>query len=132
MEKKAGLWIDHKKAVIVTITDDGEEIKEIQSNVERQVHRDADSHSQSMQIPADDTRARAFTGHLDIYYDQVISHIHDAQLVLLLGPGEAKGEIKKRMEKKKFRGQIADVETTDKMTDPQIAAKVRQYFLNLK
>lgn len=132
MKNNAGLWIDHKKAVIVTITDQGEEVKEIQSHVERQVHRNADSHSQSMQIPADDTRARAFTGHLDIYYDEVISCIHNAQSVLLLGPGEAKGEIKKRMENKKFQGQIVGVETVDKMTQPQIAAKVRQYFLNPK
>jgi len=132
MTKKAGLWIDHKKAVIVTITDDGEEIKEIQSHVEKQLRRDADSRSQSKEIPAEDTRKRAFLGHLDIYYDQVISCIQDAQMVLLLGPGEAKGEIKKRMENKKFHGQIADVETADKMTEPQIAAKVRQYFLNLK
>jgi hypothetical protein len=132
MNKNAGLWIDHKKAVIVTITDKGEEIKEIQSHVEKQVHRDADSHSQSMQIPADDTRQRAFTGHLDIYYDEVISYIHDAQSVLLLGPGEAKGEIKKRMENKKFHGQIVGIETADKMTEPQIAAKVRQCFLNYK
>jgi hypothetical protein len=132
MKKKAGLWIDHKKAVIVTITDKGEEIKQIESNVERQLHRNVDSHSQSTQIPADDTRERAFTGHLDIYYDEVISYIHDAELILLLGPGEAKGEIKKRMESKKFHGHIADVETTDKMTEPQIMAKVRQYFLNLK
>jgi hypothetical protein len=130
--KKAGLWIDHKKAVIVTITDKGEEIKQIESNVERQLHRDADSHSQSKRIPADDTRERAFAGHLDIYYDEVISYIHDAESILLLGPGEAKGEIKKRMENKKFHGHIADVETADKMTDPQIAVKVRQYFLNLK
>jgi hypothetical protein len=132
MKKNAGLWIDHKKAVIVTITDKGEEIKEIESHVERQVHRDADSHSQSLRIPADDTRQRAFAGHLDIYYDEVISCIHDAQSVLLLGPGEAKGEIKKRMESKKFHGQIADVQTADKMTEPQIAAKVRQFFLDMK
>jgi hypothetical protein len=128
MEKKAGLWIDHKKAVIVTITDQGEEIKEIQSHVERQVSRDTDSRSQSKQIPAEDTRQRAFAGHLDIYYDEVISCVHDAQSVLLLGPGEAKGEIKKRMENKKFHGQIVGVETADKMTEPQIVAKVRHYF----
>jgi hypothetical protein len=128
MEKKAGLWIDHKKAVIVRITDQGEDMKEIQSHVERQLHREADSHSQSTQIPADDIRQRAFAGHLDGYYDEVISCIHDVQSVLLMGPGQAKGEIEKRMENKKFQGQIVGVETADKMTQPQIAAKVRHYF----
>jgi hypothetical protein len=132
MKNKVGLWIDHKKAVIVTITDKGQDIKEIQSNVERQLHRDADSRSQSTQIPADDTRDRAFTKHLDTYYDEVLASIHDAESVLLLGPGEAKGEIKKRMEKNKSHRQIMDVETADKMTNPQIAAKVRQHFLDSK
>ena len=116
----------------MTITDKGEEIKQIQSNVEKQLRRVADSRSQSSQIPAGDTRERAFRGHLDIYYDEVISCIHNAQSVLLLGPGEAKGEIKKRMENKKFHGRIVDIETVDKMTEPQIVAKVRQYFVNLK
>jgi hypothetical protein len=34
--KNTGLWIDHKKAVIVTITDQGEEMKQLLSNAERQ------------------------------------------------------------------------------------------------
>ena len=32
------------------------------------------------------------------------------------------------MEHKKFKGHITGIETADKMTEPQIAAKVRQYF----
>jgi hypothetical protein len=47
---------------------------------------------------------------------------------LLFGPGEAKGELKKRLERKKMGGRIAAVETVDKMTDGQIAAKVRKHF----
>ena len=31
MNKQAGLWIDHRKAVVVLITDAGEEIKKIVS-----------------------------------------------------------------------------------------------------
>jgi stalled ribosome rescue protein Dom34 len=128
MKKKMGLWIDHKKAVIVTLTDKGEEIKQIQSNVERQPSRDANSRSQSMQIPAEDTRGRAFVGHLDIYYEKVTSYIRNAESVLIMGPGEAKGEFKKHLDHKKLGERIAGIETVDKMTNPQIAAKVRAYF----
>ena len=35
MKKTAGLWIDHRKAVIVIVTDKGDEIKLIISNVEK-------------------------------------------------------------------------------------------------
>ena len=35
MKKIAGLWIDHRKAVIVIVSDAGEEIKEITSDMEK-------------------------------------------------------------------------------------------------
>jgi len=37
MNKQAGLWIDHRKAVIVLITDESEEIQEITSGMEKHV-----------------------------------------------------------------------------------------------
>jgi stalled ribosome rescue protein Dom34 len=77
---------------------------------------------------ADDQRDRQFASHLDRYYDQVISNIRDADSILIFGPGEAKGELKKRLESKGLGGCIVGVETTDKMTERQIAAKVRAYF----
>ena len=54
--------------------------------------------------------------------------LRDAEFILIFGPGEAKGELRKRLEKSKLGGRIAGVETVDKMTDRQIAAKIRQYF----
>jgi hypothetical protein len=47
-----------------------------------------------------------------------------------LGPGEAKGELKKRLKSQELGGRIVGIETVDKMTDRQIAARVRQRFLN--
>ena len=79
-------------------------------------------------VPADDSRERKFTGHLNIYYNAVIASIRDAEAILILGPGEAKGELKKRLVRNKLGGRIVGMETIDRMTDRQIAAKVRQYF----
>jgi hypothetical protein len=79
-------------------------------------------------VPADDSRQRAYTGHLNIYYDAVIASIRDAESILIFGPGEAKGEMKKRLEGLNLGERIVGVETVDKMTDRQIAAKVRQRF----
>jgi len=41
-------------------------------------------------------------GHLANYYDEVIACIGDAETILIFGPGEAKGELKKRMERDKI------------------------------
>jgi hypothetical protein len=56
---------------------------------------------------ADDLRQRELTGDLNVYYDEVISCIRDAESILIFGPGEAKGELKKRLEKDNLGGRIA-------------------------
>jgi hypothetical protein len=52
----------------------------------------------------------------------------DAEAILIFGPGEAKGELKHRLEKNNLSGRIAGFETADKMTDSQIMSKVRKHF----
>ncbi len=126
MESKVGLWIDHRKAVMVFLTDGGEEIRVLASNMEKHVRFSGDS---SEGGSADDMRDRQFASHLDRFYDDVIAYIHDAESILILGPGEAKGELAKRLESKGLKERMVGIETADKMTDPQIAARVRQHFL---
>jgi hypothetical protein len=132
MKTTVGLWIDHRKAIIVAVTDKREEIKLIISKVEKQPGRFAGIRSttpyESQQVRPDDSRERKFTGHLNIYYDAVIACIRDAEAILIFGPGEAKGELQKRIKKNKLGGRIVGIETVDKMTSRQIAAKVRRYF----
>jgi hypothetical protein len=132
MRTKVGLWIDHREAIIVAVTEKGEEIGLIISEVEKQPRRSGDSPMNSpyeaLQVPADDSQQRAFSGHLNIYYDAVIACIRDAESILIFGPGEAKDELKKRLEGHNLGGRIVGIETVDKMTDRQIAAKVREHF----
>jgi hypothetical protein len=116
----------------VTITGKDEVVEIIPSMVENQARRSQGSrHEGSFEpqhVPADDSRQRASTGHLNIYYDAVIACIRGAESILIFGPGEAKDELKKRLKKIDPGGCIVSVETIDKMTDHQIAAKVRKHF----
>lgn len=124
MKKTVGLWIDHEKAVIVFLAGKDAETKLVTANIEK-------PHRQSgVETPADDIRQRKSTGELSGFYDEVISSIRGAEEILILGPGEAKGELRKRLEKNYLGRRIVGVETTDRMTDPQIVAKVRDYFLD--
>jgi len=90
MKEDAGLWIDHGKAVILTVTDGVEKRKQILSDIEKQVRFFGGSHSKAPDgqqgDSAEDTQDRRFANHLS-------------------------------------------VETTDKMTDRQIAAKIRKHIL---
>ena len=129
---QAGLWIDHRKALIVTVAEQGQVIKLIISAIEKQARRSLTSRHtgafEPQKVPADDSRQRSFTGHLNIYYDAVVAAIRNADSILIFGPGEAKGELQKRLKRFKLGGRIVGVETVDKMTDHEIAAKVKEHF----
>ena len=129
MKKEVGLWIDHRQAVIVIVTDAGEEIKRIKSNIEKRVRYSGGSRSNGSQQEPEDQRDRRFVDHLNKYYAEVIDYVRDAESILLFGPGEAKGEIEKRLVSEDLGERILGIETVDKMTDGQIAAKVRERLL---
>ena len=118
---KKGIWIDHEKAVIVSMTDDEDNVKIIHSGVKK--HGKAGN-------SADDTNLNVFTEHLNGYYEEVISSLRDAASVYIMGPGEAKGELEKRLEKVQLSDRVDRIETADKMTDPQIVEKVKKHFLH--
>jgi hypothetical protein len=132
MKKQIGLWIDHKETILVTITDDTEKLKPFRSNIEKHIRYSGASHSRSQTAShndtAEDRRDRRYANLLNSYYDEIISCLQSAESILILGPGEAKIELKNRLECQGLGGQVIGVETADKMTPEQILAKVHQYF----
>src|SRR5512143_1438845 len=126
MRSEVGVWIDHRKAVIASLAGKTENVRQIKSDMEKHVRYSGAAQEDS----AEDQRDRRFTGHLNEYYDDVICCIWDAESILLFGPGEAKAELEKRLEREALSGRIVGIETVDKMTDRQIAARVRQHFLS--
>ncbi|MBI5959607.1 MAG: hypothetical protein HY866_12775 [Chloroflexi bacterium] len=130
MKKEVGLWIDHRQAVIVTFVDRVEEIKRIVSGIEKYVahpgitHR---AHDDTTEVRRD-RQDRRFDDYLSKYYAEVIAWIRDADSILIIGPGEAKGELQKQLEGQALNDRIVSVETSDRMTEGQVAAKVREYF----
>jgi hypothetical protein len=128
----AGVWIDHRKAVIVIANRTGEHTTLIVSAVEKHPERTGDSplkgSYEAAQVSPEDRRQRALTQHLNVFYDAVIAAVRTAEALLLLGPGEAKGELKRRLVRQKLGGRISDVLTADKMTDRRVAATVQEYF----
>lgn len=132
MKTRVGLWIDHQKAILVSLSGMGGETRLIISKVEKQLRRTGDSplkgRSEPERTPMSDSRQRAYTGHLNHYYETVIASLRDAAAILILGPGEAKGELKKRLVRAKLGKLIVGVETADKMSMPQLAKEVRRHF----
>jgi NADPH-dependent 2,4-dienoyl-CoA reductase/sulfur reductase-like enzyme len=123
MPVNAGLWVDHRKAVIATLVGETVALTRVESKVGSRVRYQGVPHEKG-----EDQRDRRFTGHLNRYYDKVIDALSGADSVLILGPGEAKGELADRLRKTGRGNRIVAIEAADKMTGPQLAARVQSQF----
>ncbi len=124
MKSKVGLWIDHEMAVIVFVSRDAHEQSEVNSELKSFYRQSRGS------IKGDDRRQNQETDYLNKYYDEVVAIILETELAFLFGPGEAKGELEKRLEHAHYKGRVVGVEPADHMTDPQIVAKVRGHYFD--
>jgi hypothetical protein len=133
MRRRIGVWIDHEKAVVVTLDDDNEEIKTIESGAGSRVRLSGGSRSRTpygpQDIASDSQRHAKYKKYLTEFYRSLIDGFYDVGALYIFGPGSAKNELRREIERiKPLRGRIAAVETTDKMTDRQISAAVRTFF----
>mgnify|MGYP001413953181 CR=1 FL=1 len=133
MNKEVGIWVDHRKAVIVTITGKDAVSQVIISEMEKHVRFSSNTErsniDDSLQPSAEDMRDRKFGDHLNRYYDNIILLIRDAESIWIFGPGEAKAELENRLKKSGLGARIVGIFTVDKMTTPQIIAKVQAHYL---
>ena len=124
MNHDVGVWIDHQKAVIVCISGDEVTTKTLESDVEPHPH-----YSGSQEGGGEKKYEERHNLHLDQYYDEVISQLGQPNALFLFGPGEAKLQLKNRLGRSKVSSDsIVTVESTDKLTNPQIVAKVKEHY----
>ncbi len=132
MSTNAGVWIDHRQAIIVFISEDGQKVTHIESGVEKNVRSAGGSESRSansaQSSAPEDVIDRKFANHLNVYYKEVIQCLKDAHGILVMGPGEARTEFEKQIHSKEMQARVAASEKCDKMTEPQIIARVRDFF----
>ena len=134
MKKKMGIWIDHKEAILVSIEGDQTTVESIESHAEshfrpsggRKAAGTSVAQSVSREQKADERRKH----QLHKFYQMVIKKAGKADNIFIFGPGEAKLELAKEIEKIKGKhAKIAVVESSDRLTEKQIIAKVKSFFL---
>ena len=124
MNHKVGIWIDHKKAVIVSASAGRVTAKTLESGVGPHTR-----YSGPQEGGGEKKYEDRHDQHLDQYYDEVISELGQPEALVIFGPGEAKLQLKERLSRsKELFERIVGIETTDKLTDQQIVAKVKEHF----
>jgi len=133
MPPQVGIWIDHKKAVIVSASAGGVTAKTLESGVGPHARYSGRAGYPTPDGPQGSRGEKKYEErygqHLDQYYDEVISQLGQPEALLIFGPGEAKLQLKERLSRSKALSErIIGIETTDELTDPQIVAKVKDHY----
>lgn len=133
MKREVGLWIDLKKAIIVTVMGEQETTIQVRSNIEKHIRFSGSSDTRPLygtrSVSSKDKQDPTLTNYLNTYYGGVISLLRHADSIWIFGPGEAKGELNKLLQRDQLLNEnIVGIETMDRMTDRQITEKVCQHY----
>ena len=130
MDRNVGLWIDHKQAYLIW-NEEGK-VEVISSRIEPPAHYSGGTQLGGKLNQKADTETRRsdrFRLQIKKYYQQVMTALKDASSILIMGPGEAKIELQKTIQKRKdLQKRLLKVETADKMTKNQMIAYVRKFY----
>lgn len=135
MEKQVGIWIDSKKAIIVTLDGQKEEkITEIDSEVENSVYHNKEgdkgtfsgSHHSDSETKFDNRKKE----ELDYFLKSIMFYVKGSNYLYIFGPGETKIKLEQKIHDDKSLGKInlKAVETTDSMTLNEIVAQVKDFY----
>ena len=124
MASHVGIWVDHKQAVIVFASANQVTTRTLQSEV------GSHPHFAGSQVGGGEKKyEERFSHDLDRFYDDILTAIHQAEEILILGPGEAKGQLRERLGRSSVLSKaVVTVETADSLTEPQIVARVKEHY----
>jgi len=101
MTTTAEIWIDHRNAVVTTMSDQGRAMSEVR------IHA---------------------AGQLNPFFSEVIAAIGSALTVLVFGPDEAKTELGQRLQRMPVLARVHGMGISGTMTPRQIADRARDHL----
>lgn len=134
MKKQTGIWIDSSKAVMITLAEGKESIRELKSDIENKVYHyhegDSGDFMGTRHINNEkkfDERKKQQTDH---FLKMVIDEIEGVDELYIFGPAEMKTKLKKKIESGEvtLRTKLKSVETAGRMSTNQMVAKAKKYF----
>jgi hypothetical protein len=133
MTRNVGVWIDHKQAYLIWEKEGKMEV--IPSNVQPRVNYSGSRRIGGLYNPGMDSELRYYDRYehqLREYYEKVLAALAGADAIFVMGPGEAKIELEKMIQKNKdLSKRLVEVAPADKMTEGQMMARVREFFAQM-
>lgn len=124
MNAKLGIWIDHRNALIVSVARDHSVVTRLRSSLRPHGHY----HGAQDGGGEKKYEARHAQG-LSHFVDAVARHVERGDEVVILGPGDSKGELARRIRQiKSLKGVATTTTAADKLTEAQIVATIRRRY----
>ena len=132
MDRHVGIWIDHRRATIVSVRGRTATTTVLASAAEPKVRLTGGSPTAGSGIPdgmPESRRAARIARQLDRFYAAVLAGIGDAARIRVCGPGKARLELRRKIEANRaLAPRLEAVEPCGKLTEAQFIAKVKEEF----
>jgi len=131
--KNVGIWIDKRKAKIVSLVDGKESLDTIVSDVE-EFHVGGGSGSRSKGVQQDVVQDNKYLERekhqLAEFFKDIVIPIADADAIVIFGPAQTGEKLYHELLEKhsRFNHKKISVEKADNMTDNQIMAWVKNHY----
>lgn len=133
MEKEIGVWLDSKKAFLISCNDRGESVSKIESDVEHRVRVRGEKKGfhrlGGMLANPDKVHMERKKHQLSSYFDKLIYNLKEADKIFLFGPSTTKEWFEKEIKKDHdLCDKLAGVENSGLITKRQMIAKTKKFF----
>jgi len=132
-KNQTGIWIDGSKAIIISLNEGKEVVREIDAEIENAVHHanegDKGSFMGSHHINNEKKFEERKKNQIDQFLSKVITEIKTADELFVMGPAELKLKLRTKIESDKLMApRLKAVETSEQLTMNQCVAKVKKFF----
>lgn len=117
----AGVWLDNSKAIIISKSSDNDSSDyTVQEKVKAmETHSGGSEHTMNNAKQTDSLKYFKSLSNLLLKYDEI----------LVFGPGKAQEQFQHHLQNDpQFKSKQVSIENAEHLTDPQMIAKVRDYF----
>jgi high-affinity Fe2+/Pb2+ permease len=137
MDKQIGVWIDSKKAKIVTLVGDQRNLKTIDSEIETRERIPGESKQfgrfGDQYLDHEKSKEQKIKKQSGDFFKTIMQELSGCDSIVIFGPANMKHELEKEIKKNHLlSSKLAEVVATDSMTDNQTSAWVADFFKNSK
>lgn len=133
MEKVTGIWIDKRTAKIVTLENDSENFRTINSSIE-EFNPKGGSGTRFKGGPQDVVQDSKYTERekqqQKRYFKSIMDSISSSDQIVIFGPAEMGEKLYSELSESNstLYSKVREVKSADSMTDNQVKAWVRDYY----